>query len=434
MTVNWLAHPAQGPLQGSVRVPSDKSISHRAVMLGGIANGTTVVNNPLLGEDVLSSIKALQAMGATYEVQPDKLVVTGCPQLTSPTSVIDCGNAGTLIRLLAGLICGRNIECTLDGDESLRKRPMKRITEPLSKMGAKIDTDDGRPPLQIHKVDALQKIEYTLPVASAQIKSAILLAGLTSQNGATVIEPAPCRDHTELILPSFGAQIKRNQDVIDVAQCKQLTATEISVPADISSAAFYIVAATIVPDSNLVLEEVCINPTRTGIINILQKMGADISIVNPRKLGNEQIADIHVKYAKLHGIEIPADQIPLGIDEFPVIFVAAALADGQTTLSDAAELRAKETDRIAAMATVLKTLGANATETPDGMQIQGNNNNGFTQGEVDSYSDHRIAMASAVAALRASDNVTITNTTNVATSFPKFTDLANQVGWQITTN
>lgn len=429
MSNTWQAQPATQPLRGELRVPSDKSISHRAVMLSSLAPGDSHIKQPLLGADVRSSIAAMTAFGATIVEQAGDLTITGTKELASPTQALDCGNAGTLMRLLAGLVCGRGVSCVLDGDASLRQRPMRRITDPLGQMGAQItSTETGTPPLAIAAVSELARIEYTLPVASAQIKSAILLAGLTSPHGAKVIEPVPCRDHTELILPVFGAEIQRTGAVIEVAGCAHLQPADITVPADISSAAFYLVAASIVPGSDLLLREVCVNPTRNGIITLLQKMGANIELVEQRELGKEQVADLRVRYAELHGIEITAADVPLAIDELPVLFIAASNATGQTKLRGAAELRAKETDRLTAMAAVLTTLGIDHTEHLDGIDISGGT---LGSGTVDSCGDHRIAMASAVAALGARDTVTITDTANVATSFPRFVELAASCGWQI---
>ena len=425
----WTVEPASAPLTGDLRVPSDKSITHRSVMLGGLAAGTTIIKNPLLGHDAKSTMVAMTAMGAKLQEFQDLIEITGAPQLNTPATTIDCGNAGTLMRLLAGAICGRNISCVLDGDVSLRRRPMLRISEPLQQMGAQITTtDEGTPPLNIEAVAGLNRIEYTLKTASAQVKSAVLLAGLTATGGAKVVEPQPCRNHTELMLPAFGAQIKRTGQTIEVNQCDQLHAATIAVPADISSAAFFLVAASIVPGSELLLREVCVNPTRIGIITILRKMGAAIELVNERMLGLEPVADLRVRHAPLCGYEINAADVPAAIDELPVVFVAASLAKGTTTLRGAAELRAKESDRLATMAQALSTLGIKVMEYPDGLEISGGSIKG---GSVDSHGDHRIAMALAVAGLRSTNEITIDNCANVATSFPGFANLAAKANWNV---
>lgn len=425
----WRVTPATQPLAGKFRIPSDKSITHRGVMLGGLAKGTTRIEQPLLGKDTRSTMQAMVAFGAQVTEGTGWMEITGEGALHNPDHTIDCGNAGTLIRLLAGLVCGRNVSCQLAGDASLCQRPMHRITQPLQKMGAHIQAEeDGTPPLAIKAVSSLRSIEYELPQASAQVKSAILLAGLAASDGACVVEPLSCRDHTELMLPLFGAKIKRVGTHINVAACPTLQAAYVTVPADISSAAFFLVAASIVPGSDLLLEEVCVNPTRTGIIDILKRMGASIEIIDRRQLGNELVADLRIRHAQLHGIKLRAPDVPAAIDEFPAIFVAASVASGQFSLRGAAELRAKECDRLAAMATALRELGVQVTEHPDGMDIKGGHLHG---GAVESRGDHRIAMAMAVAALQADSTVTVNDVTNVATSFPGFAQLAQSVNWQV---
>ena len=426
---DWVASPAKGALEGELRVPSDKSITHRAIMLGALASGTTQIERPLMGEDARSTIRAMEQFGAKTKRVDGVLMVTGIEKPHSPSKDIDCGNAGTLIRLLSGAICGRNVKCVLDGDGSLRKRPMKRIEKPLRQMGADLDTSEGGvPPISIKAVEGLRRIEHTLDTPSAQVKSAILLAGLVAEGGAMVEEPLPCRDHTELILPSFGATVRKGNRQVEVLPCKQLVAAKIKVPADISAAAFFLVAATIVPGSEILLREVCVNPTRAGVIALLQKMGANIQLRNLRKLGNEDVADIVAKHAPLNGISIDAADVPAAIDELPVVMVAATAAEGQTRLSGAEELRAKESDRISAMAKALAAIGIDVTEHPDGMDVTGGKVDG---GEIDSFGDHRIAMAMATAALVSSSPIRIKDCENVATSFPDFPQTAETIGWQV---
>ena len=426
---DWIAEPAAAPLRGELRVPSDKSISHRAVMLAALAEGTSVIEQPLLGEDVLHTLAAMQALGAQARQQPQRLEITGCARLQSPAAPIYCGNAGTLIRLLAGAVCGRGIDCVLTGDASLNRRPMRRIAEPLSAMGAAITTAEaGTPPIAIKTVETLASIEYALPVASAQVKSAVLLAGLCAPDGATVIEPAPCRDHTERMLPAFGAQVSRAGAKVHVRHCRTLRPAQVSVPADPSSAAFFMVAASIVEGSDLLLREVGINPTRTGAFELLRRMGANIETANLKNVGDEPVADIRVRAAPLRAIEIGGADIPAAIDELPVLLAAAAVATGTTVVAGAAELRAKESDRIAAMAALLRNLGIDCREKPDGIIVEGGRPAG---GEVDSRGDHRIAMAAATLALRGKAAVRISDCANVATSFPDFDQHAAAAGWKV---
>ncbi len=349
--------------------------------------------------------------------------------LKPPPGPLYLGNSGTSMRLLAGLLAGQRFDVTLTGDASLSRRPMKRVADPLASMGARIDTGEaGRPPLGIHGGVPLQGIRYELPMASAQVKSAVLLAGLYAKGATTVIEPAPTRDHTERMLSGFGYAVEKSGAVASLEGGGRLHACEIDVPADISSAAFFMVAASIVPGSDLGLEHVGVNPTRVGVINILRAMGADIQLTNERVAGGEPVADIRVRHAALHGIHIPEDQVPLAIDEFPAIFVAAACATGTTVLTGAGELRVKESDRIQAMADGLATLGIEARPTPDGIEIRGGTLGG---GRVKSFDDHRIAMAFAVAGLAAQAPVTIDQCQNVATSFPGFVSLARRAGFSL---
>ena len=429
MTSNWIVEPAAAPLRGDLRVPSDKSISHRAVMLAALAPGDSLVERPLLGEDVGHTIAAMRMLGAQVTRQGEHLQISGETHLHQPDEPIYCGNAGTLIRLLAGALCGRGLSCVLSGDESLNRRPMRRIAEPLAAMGASIKTAAaGTPPVTIGASENLKSIEYRMPVASAQVKSALLLAGLSADQGAAVIEPAPCRDHTERMLPAFGAQVSRAGARVAVAPCRRLRPAHISVPADPSSAAFFIVAASIVAGSELVLREVGINPTRAGALGLLRRMGAQISTSDPRKVGDEPVVDIRVRSAELHAIDIGAADIPAAIDELPVLLAAAAVASGTTTVAGAAELRAKESDRIAAMAALLRNLGIDCQEKPDGIVVVGGQPRG---GHCDSQSDHRIAMAAATLALRCKSAVHISDCANVATSFPGFRQHAAATGWKI---
>lgn len=423
---------AGGVLLGDLVVPGDKSVSHRSIMLGSLADGTVEVSGFLEGDDALATMAAFRAMGVAIE-GPDRGRVTihgvGLRGLKQPRQVIDCGNSGTSMRLLSGLLSGQNFSLELTGDASLRKRPMNRVAVPLREMGAEIETAaDGRPPLKIRGKASLRAIEYAMPVASAQVKSALLLAGLYANGKTCVIEPAPTRDHTERMLRAFGYPVETDGAKICVEGGGRLRAANIDVPADISSAAFFIVGASIAPGSDITLRNVGVNQTRTGVIHILRAMGADIALLNEREQGGEPVADIRVRHAQLKGIEIDPAHVPLAIDEFPVLFVAAANADGITTLSGAEELRVKESDRIQVMADGLRTLGVDAEPLADGMRIRGG---AYSGGRIDSAGDHRIAMAFAIAALRAKGDVEIDDCANVATSFPGFVALAQQAGLRI---
>ena len=429
--IDYLARGG-GPLTGSLRVPGDKSISHRAVMLGAIADGVTEVTGFLEGEDALATVAAFRAMGVDIQGPEDGRVTirgVGRDGLQAPQGPLYLGNSGTSMRLLAGLLAGQRFDSELTGDASLSRRPMRRVTRPLAEMGARIDTTpEGIAPLYIHGGQRLRAIDYDLPVASAQVKSAILLAGLYAEGRTCVREPAVTRDHTERMLRAFGFEVTREDHGICLVGGGRLSATALQVPADISSAAFFLVAATIAPGSELVLKDVGINPTRTGVIHILRGMGADIRIENERTFGDEPVADLRVRHAPLHGIHIPEDLVPLAIDEFPVLFVAAALAEGETVLTGAEELRVKESDRIQVMADGLQALGARAEPTADGIRIHGGSLHG---GTVDSHGDHRIAMAFTVASLRTDGPVRIRDCANVATSFPGFPELASQAGLDV---
>ncbi|MCB1866315.1 MAG: 3-phosphoshikimate 1-carboxyvinyltransferase [Chromatiales bacterium] len=422
-----------GSLRGSLRVPGDKSISHRSIMLGAIADGVTEITGFLEGADSLATLKAFRDMGVRIEGPTDGRVVVhgvGRDGLRASAGELDLGNSGTSMRLLSGLLAGQRFESRLTGDGSLRSRPMRRVTEPLARMGARIDTQaNGTAPLVVRPVAALGGIDFEMPVASAQVKSALLLAGLYASGRTCVTEPAPTRDHTERMLAGFGYRVERNGATVCLLGGGRLRGTAIDVPADISSAAFFLVGACIAPGSDLRLRHVGVNPTRIGVINILRAMGADIDIVDERVVGGEPVADLRVRSAPLHGIRVPQDQVPLAIDEFPALFVAAACAEGETVVTGAEELRVKESDRIATMATGLATLGVDARPTPDGIVIRGG---AIAGGRIDSHGDHRIAMSFAMAALRARGPVEIDDCANVDTSFPGFAGLARDAGLAIT--
>jgi len=415
-------------------VPGDKSISHRSIMLGSLAEGVTHVTGFLEGEDSLATLQTFRNMGVQIEGPEDGTVVihgVGMNGLVQPESDLDLGNSGTSMRLLSGLLAGQQFDSTLVGDSSLSSRPMRRVTGPLAQMGVQIlAAENGTAPLQIKGGTQLKGIDYPMPVASAQVKSSLLLAGLYAEGVTSVTEPAPTRDHTERMLKGFGYQVDRDGSRISLAGGGKLTACDIDVPADISSAAFFLVGATIAPDSDLLLEHVGMNPTRDGVINILRMMGAYIEVSNHRDGGGEPVADLRVKSATLRGIRIPEDQVPLAIDEFPSIFIAAACAEGETILTGAAELRVKESDRIQVMADGLLALGIDAQATDDGIRIQGGQ---LTGGEVESHGDHRIAMSFAMAALRADGVIRVNDCRNVDTSFPGFVTLASNTGLNITT-
>lgn len=429
--INYRVSPG-GSLSGALRIPGDKSISHRSIMLGSLALGTTEVTGFLEGEDSLATLQVFRDMGVVIEGPHNGRVVihgVGMNGLKAPAGPLYLGNSGTSMRLLSGLLSSQNFDVELTGDESLSTRPMERVAVPLRQMGAIIETaEGGRPPLRIKGGQKLKAIDYRLPMASAQVKSCVLLAGLYAEGTTSTTEPAPTRDHTERMLTGFGYKVERRGAVAALTGGGTLKATNIDVPADISSAAFYMVAAAIAPGSDITLPHVGVNPTRTGVINILQMMGADITLSNRKEVGGEPVADIRIRYAPLHGIVIPKDQVPLAIDEFPVLFIAAACAKGTTVLTGAEELRVKESDRIQAMADGLAILGVETTPTADGIIIQGGVMGG---GEINSEDDHRIAMSFAVAGLRAKDNIVIKNCNNVATSFPSFVALANKAGLEI---
>jgi 3-phosphoshikimate 1-carboxyvinyltransferase len=427
---DFIVRPCTG-IAGQLRVPGDKSISHRALMLGAIASGTTRITGFLEGEDCLATLRAVTALGAKVE-RPAAAEVNiegvGLGGLKAPASVLDMGNAGTAMRLFMGLMAGQSFDVELVGDASLMRRPMERVAQPLREMGARIDTRDGRPPVRIHGGARLRGIRYALPVASAQVKSALLLAGLFAEGPTTVIEPAVTRDHTERMLQNFGVAVSARGGTVTLQPPQRLEAAPVEVPGDFSSAAFFIVAACIGARAPVLIEGVGVNPTRAGLLEMLALMGADLRLVNHRSAGAEPVADIEVRPAPLRGIEVPERLVPIAIDEFPAFFVAAACARGETRVTGAEELRVKESDRIAVMASGLAALGVRHEVLPDGLAIEGGPIDG---GSVDSHGDHRVAMAFAVASLRATGAIEIRDVANVATSFPAFASLARTVGLHI---
>ena len=413
----------------TVSVPGDKSISHRALMLGSIARGRTLVSGFLAGEDCMATAAAMRALGVNIEQPgPTEMVIdgVGLHGLKAPTHDLDLGNSGTAMRLMAGLLAGQAFDSVLVGDESLSGRPMGRIIAPLTKMGAAIESDcDGTPPLQIAGGVRLQPIDYELPMASAQVKSAVLLAGIYAQGRTSVTEPAVTRDHTERMLRSMGAAVSTDGKIIALEGGQELTGCAIEVPGDLSSATFIILGTLLAQNAEILIENVGVNPTRTGIIDILLGMGADIRLENHRHFGDEPVADLRVRSSQLHGCVVDPDLVSLAIDEFPALFVAAAAAEGTTRFSGLAELRVKESDRIAAMADGLRRLAIEIEETPDGAIVHGGR---FSGGEVESYHDHRVAMSLAMAATVAENKVLIRGVDNVNTSFPGFRESVVALG------
>lgn len=430
--IEFLVQPG-GSLMGHFRVPGDKSISHRSIMLGSLAEGVTEVTGFLEGEDALATLQAFRDMGVVIEGPHNgevKIHGVGLNGLQPPPGPIYCGNSGTSMRLLSGILAAQSFDSVMTGDASLNKRPMERVAKPLRQMGAEILTtgEKGTPPVTIKGGKRLKGFHYDMPVASAQVKSGVLLAGLWADGETVVTEPAPTRDHSERMLRGFGYNVKVEGATASLKGGGKLVATRIDVPADISSAAFFMVAASIAEGSDIVLEHVGINPTRIGVINILRAMGGDLTVMNEREVGGEPVADIRIRSARLKGIHIPEDQVPLAIDEFPVLFIAAACAEGTTILTGAEELRVKESDRIQVMADGLTTLGVKVQPTPDGIIIEGGPIGG---GRVVSHGDHRISMSFTVAGLRATGPIEIEDCANVATSFPDFTGLARRAGINI---
>ena len=419
-------------VQGKISVPGDKSISHRALMLGAIASGETIIEGLLLGEDPRSTAQCFQAMGAEIsELNSEKVIVKGIGQdgLHEPNNVLDAGNSGTTMRLMLGLLAGQPDQFfTVTGDDSLRSRPMSRVIKPLQQMGAIIwgRKNNQNAPLAVIGQN-LQPIHYHSPIASAQVKSCILLAGLMTEGKTTVTEPALSRDHSERMLQAFGAKLEINKQTnsVTIEGKTPLTGQKVIVPGDISSSAFWLVAGAIMPDSELIIENVGVNPTRTGILEALTMMGAEISLENQREMAGEPIADLRVKSSKLKGCTLEGAIIPRLIDEVPILAVAACFAEGTTIIKDAAELRVKESDRLAVMASELNKMGATISEFADGLEIKG----GATlQGaEVDSYTDHRIAMSLAIAGLKAQGKTIINRAESASISYPNFVDTLTQI-------
>ena len=415
----------------TVSVPGDKSISHRALMLGSIADGSTHIGGFLAGEDCLATLAAMRAMGISIDRKGETDVVVhgaGLHGLSKPELPLNMGNSGTAMRLMAGLLSGQAFDSQLVGDESLSSRPMGRVTTPLSAMGADIDSDDGRPPLTVHGMGVLTALDYEMPVASAQVKSAVLLAGMYADGITSVTEPAVTRDHTERMLGAMGVEVRTSGPHISIKGGQTLKSCPIQVPGDFSSAAFVILAALLSDSAEVVIESVGVNPTRTGVIDILQAMGAHISLENPRLLSQEPVADVRVRSSALQGGAVDPGLVSLAIDEFPVLFVAAAAARGSTRFSGIGELRVKESDRIATMSAGLRSLGIEVDESADGAVVHGGQ---FCGGAVESFGDHRIAMSLAVAAGSASEPVVVRDTAAVETSFPGFAALMASLGLNI---
>ncbi|HVN99411.1 MAG TPA: 3-phosphoshikimate 1-carboxyvinyltransferase [Steroidobacteraceae bacterium] len=414
---------------GAIRVPGDKSISHRALMLGSIATGETRVSGFLASADCLATMTAMRALGVRIARPAEhEVIVTGAGPdgLHASAAPLDMGNAGTAMRLSMGLLCGQRFSSTLIGDASLMQRPMERVAKPLRLMGARIDTREGRPPVVLHGGATLHGIDYALPMASAQVKSALLLAGLAATGTTRVTEPAPTRDHTERMLAGFGVPVRRAGACVELAGGQPLRGTAVQVPGDFSSAAFFIVAGCLAATDGLTIERVGINPTRTGLLDMLRLMGARIQVRERQDAaGPEPLADITVHAGPLRGAVIPPELVPLAIDELPVLFIAAACAEGETVVTGAGELRVKESDRLAAMAAGLAAIGARCELLPDGIRIVGGPLRG---GRIDSHGDHRIAMSFAMASVRATAPIDIDDVANVATSFPGFPEVARAAG------
>ena len=432
MSTGRLTARASGSLNGRVRAPGDKSISHRSLILGGVARGTTTISGLLEGADVLATAAAMRALGATVQRGDDGVwTVTGVPHLTS--AAIDCGNSGTGARLLMGIVAGHDIRVTIDGDASLRTRPMARVTGPLGEMGARFEGD--RLPMTVQG-GSLRAIGYRLPVASAQVKSAILLAGLRAAGLTEVIEPEPTRDHTERMLRAFGVEVA----VTDAADGRHvrlmggqdLTGTTITVPGDPSSAAFPLVAALITPGSEVTVEGVLLNPLRTGLFETLVEMGADLKVINAREISGEPVGDLVARHSRLRGVTVPADRAPSMIDEYPILAMAAAFAEGDTHMDGLAELRVKESDRIALTARGLEACGVTVDERPDGMTVHGLGRAPAGGGLVHTHGDHRIAMAHLVLGLASTAPVTVDEPDMIATSFPGFVSLMASLGAAVT--
>jgi 3-phosphoshikimate 1-carboxyvinyltransferase len=429
------AYPARG-VTGAVAVPGDKSISHRSLMLSGIAEGVSEVTGFLASEDCLASLTAMRALGVNIEQpSPTHVVIhgAGLRGLRDASRALDMGNAGTAMRLFTGLLSAQAFDSRLIGDASLMQRPMERVAKPLRDMGADVRTHGGRPPVDIGGGRRLHGIEYLMPVASAQVKSAILLAALYADAATTVIAPAVNRDHSERMLASCGVRLDIDGLRTTLHPPTALASQRLNVPGDFSSAAFFIVAGLLgASATGLLIRNVGLNPTRTGLLDILRSMGADIEVLNPRESGAEPVADLRVRASALRGVQVPEELVPLAIDELPVLFIAAACASGETVVTGAEELRVKESDRIAAMSAGLESLGVVHEVLPDGMRIEGRGEGpAFGGGEIDSFGDHRIAMSFAVASLRAARLISVRDVANVATSFPGFVELARSIGLDV---
>jgi 3-phosphoshikimate 1-carboxyvinyltransferase len=425
-----IAEPVER-VAGEITVPGDKSISHRSLLLGAIANGITEVSGLLTGADCVATLAALQAMGVNIRLSHDGQVTiegVGLFGLDAPGEPLDMGNSGTAMRLLAGLLSAQRFDSILIGDESLSRRPMERIAAPLRLMGAKIETTGGHAPLRLHGNRSLRGIDYEMPVASAQVKSALLLAGLYATASTSVREPGPSRDHTERMLVQFGGQVQREGSRTVIDPVPRLQAAQIDVPGDLSSAAFLLLAGCLAKQGEVMISNVGLNPTRTGFLRVLQLMGANIEIRAEESETWEPTGAISARPSALQGIRLPVELVPLAIDEFPLIFIAAALAKGETEISGAAELRHKESDRIRVMVEGLRALGIEAQEHDDGARIVGGR---LRAGVIDSAGDHRVAMAFAVAAGAAAGPIRVVDTQNIDTSFPGFLDCARSIGLRV---
>jgi 3-phosphoshikimate 1-carboxyvinyltransferase len=417
-TASKRVEPARGALRGTLRVPGDKSIAHRAVLFNAAAQGTARLRGLPTGADVLSSIAAVRALGCRIEQADDSLRIEGrALRFDSPSAPIDCGNSGTTMRLLTGLLAGARIEAVLDGDASLRRRPMERVAAPLRSLGARVETSDGRAPVRIHSA-ALAGTRVQLSIASAQLKSAVLLAGLSASGRTEVVEPSLSRDHTERMLASMGVAVARNGAASAIDGPVVPRAVDVDVCGDASSAAFFTVAGCLVAGSEITIEDVCLNPTRTGFVDVLRRMGADVRCEQTREQAGEPVGRVFAKHSRLHGIDIGPEDVPATIDELPIVAVAAALAHGTTTIRGAGELRVKESDRIATVASMLRVLGGSVRETSDGMEIEGGSLRGGASVATDG--DHRIVMAAAIAALACREPVDIEEPGAAAVSFPQF--------------
>ncbi len=418
-----------GTVVGHLAVPGDKSISHRAVLIGALGDGETSVRGFGRSGDTQATVDAVRALGVEVEdVSPDELIVhgVGLRGLQAPSEPIDCGNAGTLMRLLTGIVAGQSGRFELTGDESLRSRPMDRIAEPLGRMGARIGTADGLPPLVVDGSDALEAIDYTLPVASAQVKSAILLAGINAHGTTTVVERKPTRDHTELMLAAAGARVRRRPSSVSIEPAPRLELPEVTVPGDFSAAAPFIVAATLLAGSELTIHDLGLNPLRTGLLDVLERMGARVAVFNRRKLGGELVGDLEIRSAELVGAGVNAAEVPRLVDELPLLALAASFARGKTRVRGAGELRVKETDRIETVTSGLRSLGIRIRASNDGFEVRGVPSRP-RGGSMDSAGDHRIAMLGAVAGLVSREGVEVGGAEAVAISFPGFFDLLDSV-------